>query len=290
MKRSTDTYPLLNSVKLPLIGLGTYRCDDDTAYTMVRTAIDCGYRLIDTAAFYQNERGVGRAIRECGVPREELFVTSKLWNDVRGYDAAIEAFEATRTRLGLDYLDLYLIHWPVPAAFADDWQAQNAETWRALEALYRADHVRAIGVSNFMPQHLEALCASASTLPMVDQIEFHPGMTCGSEPGRDRTELLAYCKRLGIIPEAWAPFGAGKLLEHPGLREIAGRHGRSVAQICLRWCVQHDVVPLPKSQSPERLRENLQIFDFELDKQDMAALDQMADCPWSGHDPANIRF
>ena len=249
----------------------------------IKTAAACGYRLIDTAAFYKNEISVGKGVAACGVPREELFVTSKVWNTERGYEKAMAAFEKTVRDLGLDYLDLYLIHWPAAAHQYENWEELNLGTWKALTELYKEGRIRAIGVSNFRPHHLAALMKT-EVKPMVNQIEFHPGML----PMQAKT--VQYCRENDILVEGWAPLGRGKMLENPVLAEIAARYGRTVAQICLRWCLQHDVLPLAKSVTPSRIKENLDVFDFALGEDDMARIDAMDGFGWSGEDPDTVPF
>ena len=238
--------------------------------------------VIPALAIIGNEIGVGAGIRMSGVPREKLFVTSKLWNDVRGYEETLKAFDASLKRLALDYLDLYLIHWPRPLAFRDTYQEVNRETWKAFEYLLEKGYVRAIGVSNFLPVHMEALLKTAQVIPMVDQIEFHPGWM--------QPETAAFCKEHDILVEAWSPLGSGKLLEDPKLKEFGQKYGRSTAQICLRWCLQKGHLPLPKSVTPVRIKENLQLFDFQISQEDMAVIDKLECVGRTGSDPDNAKF
>ncbi len=277
------TFQLHNKVEIPQVGFGTWQMPDgETAADAVMHAIEAGYTHIDTAAVYHNEIGVGAGIRMSGVPREKLFVTSKLWNDVRGYEETLKAFDASLKRLALDYLDLYLIHWPRPLAFRDTYQEVNRETWKAFEYLLEKGYVRAIGVSNFLPVHMEALLKTAQVIPMVDQIEFHPGWM--------QPETAAFCKEHDILVEAWSPLGSGKLLEDPKLKEFGQKYGRSTAQICLRWCLQKGHLPLPKSVTPVRIKENLQLFDFQISQEDMAAIDKLECVGRTGSDPDNAKF
>ena len=281
MRSSQDTYTLANGVKMPCIGLGTYQSPDAVASTAVKDAMAAGYRLIDTAAAYGNERGVGQGIRISGVPREEIFVTSKLRNAAHGYQATLEAFDMTLSRLGLRYLDLYLIHWPIPRKHDDDWQQLNRETWRAMEKLYREGRVRAIGVSNFKPRHLDALLEKADIAPMVDQIELHPGMP--------QDETVEYCRARDILVEAWGPLAQGRLFESVELDVLAAKHRKSVSQIVLRWHLQRGILPLPKSITPSRIVENAQLFDFELSSQEMNFITHIK-CESSGLDPDTFRM
>ena len=226
-KISGNTYTLHNQVEIPCVGFGTWQVPDgETAANAVMHAIEAGYTHIDTAIAYHNEIGVGAGIRMSGAAREKLFVTSKLWNDVRGYDETLKEFGNSLKRLNMDYLDLFLIHWPRPIAFRDNYEEANRETWRAFEHLLNEGYVRAIGVSNFLPKHLKALLKSAKVVPMIDQIEFHPGWM--------QPEAVSFCEEHGILVEAWSPLGSGKLLSDPALVALAEKYNRSAAQICLR--------------------------------------------------------
>ena len=277
----TDTFTLKNGVEIPCIGFGTWQTPDgETAVKSVEAALACGYRHIDTAAAYGNEQSVGKAIRESGVKREELFVTSKLWNDSHGYEKTMKAFERTMEDLGLEYLDLYLIHWPRPAQFHDDWEEANNGTWQAFEELYRANKIRAIGVSNFMPHHVDALLKKAKVAPMVNQINYHPGLM--------QKDVVDYCAKHGIFIEAYSPLGTGKMLGNPMLLEIAEQYGKSVAQVCIRWVLQNGALPLPKSVTPARIEENTKVFDFEISAGDMARIDAMIDPDGLANDPDTI--
>lgn len=273
---------LSNGVRIPSVGYGTWQTPDGcTAVHSVKLALSCGYRHIDTAAVYGNERSVGAGIRASGLDRSELFVTSKVWNTARGYKSTLAAFRRTLEDLGLDYLDLYLIHWPASAHQFDDWRELNRDSWRAMTELYRAGKVRAIGVSNFLPHHLEPLMDCAVP-PMVDQIEFHPGMM--------QEETVRYCRRHGILVEGWSPLGCGRVLEQETLCAIAARHGRTAAQVCIRWALQHGVVPLPKSVTPSRIQENTEVFDFCLTAEEMAAIDALPPFGGSGLPPDEVDF
>lgn len=283
MKGLTDTFTLHNGYKIPCVGFGTWQTPDgETAVQAVKSAIENGYRHIDTAAVYQNEVGVGQGIIASSVDRKELFVTSKVWNTERGYEKTIAAFHQTLSDLQLDYLDLYLIHWPAIAKQYDNWEQLNAETWRAMEDLYKAGKIKAIGVSNFLPHHLESLLQQCTITPMVNQIEFHPGYM--------QKETVEYCQQHQILVEAWSPLGNGKLLSNPLLQEIAQKYDKSVAQLCIRWVLQHDLLPLPKSITPERIQQNADVFDFDISAEDMNKIDSMAYCGGSGLNPDDIDF
>lgn len=279
-----QTMKLNNGILIPAIGYGTWQTPDGDAVTNgIKAAVDYGYRHVDTAATYENEEGVGKGILESGIAREELFVTSKVWNSERGYDTTLAAFEKSLKRLKLDYLDLYLIHWPASANRFENWEQINLDTWRAMTELYKAGKIKAIGVSNFKPHHLKALMET-EVKPMVNQIEFHPGML------ELQQETLDYCKENDIIVEGWSPLGTGRMLNNPVLIEIAEKVNRSVAQVCIRWCIQHGVLPLPKSVTPTRIKQNLQVFDFELDEDDMGRIDALDNFGYSGSDPDTVRF
>lgn len=276
-------FELTNGVRIPSVGFGTWQTPDgETAIEAVQCAIRTGYRHIDTAAVYGNEKSVGEGIARSGIAREEIFVTSKVWNTERGYDTTLRAFHRTLSDLRLDYLDLYLIHWPATEHRFADWRQINADTWRAMETLYNEGKIRAIGVSNFLPHHLEALLDHATVKPMVNQIEFHPGFM--------QRECTDFCRANGILVEAWSPLGTGRMLTNETLKGIAARYGKSVAQLCIRWALQHGVLPLPKSVTPERIRENLDIFGFEISDADMQIIDRMEYCGGSGLDPDEIDF
>ncbi|WP_394436427.1 aldo/keto reductase [Streptomyces sp. SGAir0957] len=252
------TVTLNNGVTMPRLGFGVFQVPDEETTAAVASALAAGYRSIDTAAIYGNERGVGRALADSGIARDELFVTTKLWNADQGHDATLAAFDASLDKLGLDHVDLYLIHWPTPA------RDLYADTWRALEKLYADGRARAIGVSNFQPAHLERLLAEGSVVPAVNQIELHPGL--------QQRELRHFHAKHGIVTEAWSPLAQGAVLKDEAVTTIAARHGRSPAQVVLRWHLQIGNVVIPKSVTETRIRENLDVFDFELSADELAAL------------------
>ena len=272
-----DSVTLANGVRMPRLGLGTWQSAEGSEVEQsVRWALEIGYRHVDTAAIYGNERGVGRAIRDSGVPREEVFVTTKVWNDDqrKGHDAVLRAFDESLRRLGTDYVDLYLVHWPVKGKYK--------EAWRALEKIYGGGRAKAIGVSNFLVHHLADVIRDAQVVPMVNQIEFHPRLL--------QRELMAACRRHNIVQEAWSPLMKGKIAHIPQLQELAEKHRKSVAQVVLRWNLQHGIVTIPKSVRRERLEENANLFDFELTADDMAKIDALDRGERVGADPDNFPF
>lgn len=266
-----NTYQLNNGVEIPVLGFGTFKDKDgEEAYRAVLEALKAGYRHIDTAAIYQNEESVGQAIKDSGVPREEMFVTTKLWNSQQTYEQTRQALEKSIEKLGLDYLDLYLIHWPNPKPLRenDAWKTRNAEVWRAMEDLYQEGKIRAIGVSNFLPHHLDALLETATIVPAVNQVRLAPGVY--------QDQVVAYCREKGILLEAWGPFGQGELFDSKQVQEIAANHGKSVAQIALAWSLAEGFLPLPKSVTTSRIQANLDCFGIELSHEERETLKTIA--------------
>ena len=274
---STPILTLNDGTKIPQLGLGVWKMPDDEAPGIILSALNAGYRHIDTAAAYGNEAGVGRGIAESDVPREEIFVTSKLWNDRQGYDAALRAFDETMDKLGFDTLDLYLIHWPMPA------QDQYVDSWKALIRLREEGRIRAIGVSNFLPDHLERLIEETGEAPAINQIELHPYF--------QQAKQREVHEKLGIATECWSPLGQGEALSDAILTEIASRYGKSAAQVILRWQIQLGLVTIPKSSNHDRMRENISIFDFELTEAEMAQIKDLDSVEGRiGPDPATAKF
>lgn len=266
---------LNNGVEMPQLGFGVWQVPDDEATRAVGTALEAGYRSIDTAAIYGNEAGTGRAIAASGVPREDIFVTTKLWNGDQGYDSTLRAFDTSLEKLGLEYVDLYLIHWPAPS------RDKYVDTYKAFEKLHADGRIRAIGVSNFLPEHLERLFGETSVVPAVNQIELHPHL-------QQHVSRALHAER-GIATEAWSPLGSGKgLLEVPAIVAIAQKHGRTPAQIVLRWHLQIGNVVIPKSVTPSRIKENIEVFDFSLDDEDLAAISALNEDRRIGSDPADV--
>ena len=282
MNKITDTFTITNGVEIPCMGLGTWQSKDEIARISVLAALSHNYRLIDTAAAYGNELGVGAGIKDSGLKREEIFVTSKLRNADHGYRATLDAFELSMEKLGLEYLDLYLIHWPNPVQYRFMWKKAMQETWRAFEELYKAGKIRAIGVSNFLPHHMEALKETAEILPMVNQLKLCPGIT--------QQQTVDYCKKNHIVVEAYSPFGTGAIFASPEMNAMAQKYGKSIGQLCLRWCLQMGFVSLPKSSNPMRIKENAQIFDFELSKGDMDIISGLEGSCGTAPEPDSILY
>lgn len=283
MNDLTTSYTLANGVKIPVLGFGTWQTPDgQTAVDAVKAALAAGYRHIDTAQGYQNEESVGIGLKESGVPREDVFLTTKLWNNNHSYDLVQSSFEASLNKLQTDYVDLFLIHWPNPITFRENWQQANAESWKAMEELYQAGKIKAIGVSNFRPQHFEALKETAKIFPMVNQIFLAPGEL--------QPEVVTYGQEHGILHEAYSPLGTGKIFAIPELQTLAQKYQKTVAQIALRWSLQHGFLPLPKSVTPSRIQENSQVFDFVLSAEDMATLDQLDGVIGKAMNPDTTQF
>lgn len=270
-----STVPLANDVPMPWLGLGVFRTQEgEEVEQSIQWALDAGYRSIDTARIYANEVGVGRAIHQSGIPRNEVFVTTKIWNSDQGYASTLKAFDESLERLGMSYVDLYLIHWPVKGKFRD--------TWRALETLYAEGRARAIGVSNFLVHHLEELRVGASVVPMVNQVEFHPYL--------QQPALQAFCRKHGIRLEAWSPIMKGEAATEPTLAAIGRKYGKNGAQVALRWILQKGVVAIPKSVKQERIVSNAAVFDFELTADEMRQIDGLDRHHRYGPDPDNFDF
>lgn len=268
-------WKLHNGVEMPYFGLGVFKSQEGKEVIQsVKYALDAGYRHIDTAAIYQNETGVGQAIRNSSVHRDEIFVTSKVWNSEQGYDSTLNAFDATMDRLGLEQLDLYLVHWPVKGKYKD--------TWKALEHLYKEGHVKAIGVSNFLVHHLEDLLESVEIVPMVNQVEFHPYVV--------QQKLLDFCKQHQIQFEAWSPIMQGRIFEIKEIVQLAEKYNKNAVQLVLRWNLQKGVITIPKSVKKERIISNAEIFDFEISDEDMKLIDSLDKNQRVGPDPDNFNF
>lgn len=278
MRKITDvkgTFTLNNGVEMPYFGLGVYLSKEgQEVINAINWAVEAGYRHIDTASIYKNEEGVGEGIKQCGVDRKELFVVSKVWNNDQGYDATLKAFDASMKRLDLEYLDLYLIHWPVANKYK--------ETWKALEKIYAEGRVKAIGVSNFLQHHLEDLLSEANVVPMVNQMEFHPYLV--------QQDLLDFCNKNTIQYEAWSPMMQGKIFQMDEFKQLSEKYNKTIAQIVLRWDLQKGVITIPKSSKKERIIDNANIFDFELSEEDVSMLDSLHRGQRFGPDPDNFDF
>ncbi len=272
MKNNKEIVILNNGVNMPNIGFGTSLIEGEECVNNIKQALQAGYRHIDTASAYKNEIYIGQAIKESKISREEIFVTSKVWKDSMGYENTIKSFNNSLQNLGLEYIDLFLIHWP-----RNNDEKLNIDTWKALEDLYKQKKVRAIGLSNFLKHHLEIILNNCEIVPMVDQLEFHPGLT--------RQETLNFCKEKNIVVEAWAPLGKGKMLQNEDLVRISNKYNKSVAQICIKWCLQNDVVPLPKTTNWNRMLENKDVFDFTISDEDMKFINNMEFFAGSDMDP-----
>ncbi len=261
----------------PVLGFGTYKSTEKEGIESVKNALQNGYRLLDTAAKYENEEVVGKGIKLSGIPREEIFVTTKLWRENLSYENTKKEFYKSLKALDLEYIDLYLIHWPANAKNYSNWQKANAEAWLAMEELQAEGLIKSIGVSNFFEEHLEALFKTAKVIPSVNQIEFHPGYW--------QKELTEYCKQKGIVVESWSPLARGKVFGNELLENIAKKHNKTVSQICLRWVLHHDVMVIPKSTTLERIQENIDIFDFDLSEEEIIQINNLPKMGFSGELP-----
>ena len=266
---------LSNGVKMPNLAFGTFKVNEGDDVQIILDAINVGYRHFDTAAFYNTEEALGKAIKKSGIPREEFFVTTKVWKTYMGYEGAKKSFEESLEKLDMDYVDLLLIHWPRPDE-KSDWKKLDIETWKAFEETYKEGRAKAIGVSNFLNHHIQNILDNCEVVPMVNQIEFHPGYI--------QKDVVDFDKEHGIVVEAWSPLGRERVFKDELLNKLAQKYGKSVAQICLAFALQMDVVPLPKSSSAERMKQNMDI-DFELEKEDFEKIVNMEEMGWSGLDP-----
>lgn len=277
------TYHLTDGTRIPVVGFGTWKMPNDQHTSDIVThAIETGYRHIDTAAVYRNEEAVGKGISKSGISRDDLFVTTKLANPDHRYDLAKKAIDDSLEKLGLDYVDLYLMHWPVPIDYRDTWQEANAEAWRAMEEAHAEGKIRSLGVSNFHPHHLDVLLETAKVKPVINQIYLNP-----SDP---QPEVVNYNNELGILSEAYSPLGTGKIFEIKELDQLAEKYGKTVAQIVLRWSLQKGFLPLPKTNTIDRVVENADIFDFNLSSGDIEFMDQLQGKSGSAPDPDHITF
>ena len=277
MKTFADKYTLLNGMTIPGMGFGTYNPKGGDSVEMVRTAIRAGYRYFDTASLYETERALGQAVKESGIPREDFFLVSKVWIDEMGYEGTRAALHRTLERLQTDYLDLYLIHWPRRIEGDTDWKQIDLDTWRAMEEMKKEGLIRGLGLSNFLPHHLDNILENGTEKPLVDQLEIHPGYS--------QEAAVSYCKSKGIVVQAWSPLGRSRILENEFFQALAKKYNKSAAQICLRFLIQKDIIPLVKSANFERMKENQNIFDFEISREDMQMLECMPQDTWLGEHP-----
>ena len=277
MESIYDCFKLNNDMKIPCVGFGTYKAAGGNNVEVLKTAIEAGYRYFDTASFYQTEDFLGQAIRESNLPREDFFLVSKMWKDEMGYQQTKDALEKSLKRLGTDYLDIYLIHWPRPSADCENWKELDLETWRAMEELQKEGKIRGLGLSNFLPHHIKNILENGTVKPVVNQLELHPGYM--------QQAAVQYCKEHGIQMQAWSPIGRRRILEDGLILELAGKYQVSPAQLCLRFLLQNDIIPLPKSSSMERMKQNMDLFHFEISEEDVSRLATMPQAGWSGEHP-----
>ena len=276
MNNNNNCFTLYNGVTIPCIGYGTYKAADTNSCDIIATAAKAGYRFFDTASFYGTETFLAEALKQADLPRNEVFITSKVWKAEMGYNETLEAFERTLKNLDTDYLDLYLIHWP-RYTLDGEWKQTCIDTWKAMEELYEAGRVRAIGLSNFLPHHMDVILDNCNIKPMVNQLEVHPGYT--------QEAAIRYCQERDILVQAWSPLGRHRVLEEPLLIELAAKYDVTPAQICLRFLLQRSINPIPKASSLERMRNNMDIFDFSITTEDMHRLNTLPQTGWSGEHP-----
>lgn len=276
MNTNNNCFTLYNGVTIPCIGYGTYKAADTNSCDIIATAAKAGYRFFDTASFYGTETFLAEALKQADLPRNEVFITSKVWKAEMGYNETLEAFERTLKNLDTDYLDLYLIHWP-RHTLDGEWKQTCIDTWKAMEELYEAGRVRAIGLSNFLPHHMDVIFDNCNIKPMVNQLEVHPGYT--------QEAAIRYCQERDILVQAWSPLGRQRVLEEPLLIELAAKYDVTPAQICLRFLLQRGINPIPKASSFERMRNNMDIFDFSITTEDMHRLNTLPQTGWSGEHP-----
>lgn len=270
------SYMLNNGMQIPSIGFGTYKAADNNDITVIKNAMKAGYRYFDTASFYFTEESLGQAIRESKIPRDEFFIVSKLWKTEMGYENAKQALENSLNRLQMEYLDIYLIHWPRSSEDAD-WKKECVDTWRAMEEAYREGKIKALGLSNFLPHHMEVILQNCTVKPVVNQLELHAGYM--------QSEAVHYCKEHDIALQAWSPLGRLRIMENKLITELAEKYNVSKAQLCLRFLHQQDIIVIPKASSVERMKENMNIFNFEISQEDMYRLLTMPQCGWSKEHP-----
>lgn len=277
MNSINDTCLLSNGLEIPCIGFGTFNPAGGDNNKILQTAIEAGYRYFDTASVYETERALGQAIKESGIRREEFYVASKVWIDEMGYAETKQALERTLNRLQVDYLDLYLVHWPRRAENDTDWKQRDLETWSAMEDLHSQGKIKSLGLSNFLPHHMKNILENCRVMPVANQLEVHPGYM--------QEAAVAYSKRNKVLVQAWSPLGRSQLLQSPVMTEMAAKYGKSAAQLSLRFLVQKGIVPIVKASKEERMKENMDIFGFEISWEDMSVLECMPQTAWSGEHP-----
>lgn len=277
MKSIKETHLLSDGRKIPCLGFGTYNPGGGDNVQIIRNAIDTGYRYFDTASLYETERALGQALKESGLERTEFYIASKVWIDEMGYAGTKQALERTLNRLQMDYLDLYLIHWPKQSEEDADWKERDLDTWRAMEELHAEGKIKSLGLSNFLPHHMKSIVENCKIMPVANQLELHPGYM--------QDASVEYCKSKNVLVQAWSPLGRSQLLQHPVMTKLAANYGKSVAQLSLRFLVQKGIVPLVKASGIERMKENMDIFDFEISWEDMSVLECMPQTAWSGEHP-----
>lgn len=272
-----EYYMLNNGMKIPSIGFGTYKLTEDNNADIFRMALEAGYRYFDTASFYENEEVLGQVLKESGIPREELCIASKVWKTELGYEETKKALERSLERLQTDYLDLYLIHWPIPSVDCKDWKQLDRDTWRAMEEAQKEGKVRAIGLSNFLPHHIDNILESCTIRPVLNQLELHPGYM--------QEAAVRYCQEQEIAVQAWSPLARGRIFENKLLRSLAEKYQVSVAEICLRYLNQREILLIPKASDMERMKANRKPFTFELEREEIQKITSMPQCGWGGGHP-----
>ena len=272
-----DCYTMNNGMKIPCMGFGTYKAAEGNDATVIKTAIEAGYRYFDTASLYYTEEALGQAIKESGIPREEFFIVSKMWTDQLGYDKVKIALEESLTKLQMDYLDIYLIHWPRASENYNEWKSVCTDTWKAMEALQKEGKIKALGLSNFLPHHMKHILDNCEIKPVVNQLELHPGYM--------QYATLKYCEDHDILVQAWSPLGRFRMADNPLLIQMTEKYNVSFAQLCLRFLIQLGIIPLPKASSMERMKQNMDVFGFEIEEEDMYRILTMPECGWSGEYP-----
>ena len=277
MKSIYDCYTMNNGMKIPCMGFGTYKAAEGNDATVIKTAIEAGFRYFDTASLYYTEEALGQAIKESGIPREEFFIVSKMWTDQMGYDNVKKALEESLAKLQMDYLDIYLIHWPRGSENYEEWKSITKDTWKAMEELQKEGKIRALGLSNFLPHHIKHILEICEVKPVVNQLELHPGYM--------QYATVKYCEEHDILVQAWSPLGRFRMADNALLMHLLEKYQVSFAQLCLRFLIQLGIIPLPKASSMERMKQNMDVFGFDIEEEDMYRILTMPECGWSGEYP-----